>query len=94
MDAAAPLGAANTPPPPDVLPGPVAVLFPRLPPGVSGSLLSVPSLLSGTRVSLLAFPGAALALFGPAFGVAPTAAIACGAGLAALGLFLGRSRDN
>ena len=72
----------------------MADLFHDFNPGVAGLILVVSSLLSGSRVGLFALPGAALALFGPSFGLAPTAAMAFGAGVAALGIFLGRSRDE
>ena len=76
------------------LPRLVANLFHDFNPGVAGLILVVSSFLSGSRVGLFAFPGAALTFFGPSFGLAPTVAMAFGAGVAALGLFLGRSRND
>jgi hypothetical protein len=81
------------------LPALVANLFQGWGSGAAGLILILSALVPGPRMALFAIPGAAIALLGPVAGLpamgpldSSVASIAVGAGVAFLGVFLGRSR--
>lgn len=83
------------------LPHAAANLFRGFDAGAAGLILILSSMVRGSRVGLFAVPGAAIALFGWALGVPPigpldarSACMVLGAGLAVLGVFFGKTRDD
>jgi len=71
----------------------VGGLFASFAPTLAGLILLVTGLCRGIKMSLFAWPAAALVLFAPLFGLNPLIGAAVGGGLAVVGLLLGRTRE-